>query len=210
MRYFATASGPKVRDAMTAGLLGQIATPAAGNRVHPGVEWIADNAVFAGRYPGNEAYLAWLAERAPYAADCRFVVAPDVVADAAATLALSAPMLPRIRALGFPVALVAQDGLEDLDVPWDAFDCLFIGGSTEWKLGPAARRLTAEARRCGKWVHMGRVNSRQRLQYAAAIGCDSADGTYLAFGPGRNLPTLLSWLRELGWPTLFDQPEGAA
>jgi hypothetical protein len=210
VRYFATASGPKVRSAMTAGTLGQIATPAAGNRVPGGVEWVADNAVFAGNYPGDAAYLAWLAERADRAAWCRFVVAPDVVADAAATLALSLPMLPRIRALGFPAALVAQDGLEDLDVPWDAFDCLFIGGSTEWKLGTAARRLTAEAKRRGKWVHMGRVNSRQRLLYAAQIGCDSVDGTYLAFGPERNLPTLLSWLRELEWPTLFDPTEGAA
>jgi hypothetical protein len=210
VRYFATASGPKVRDAMTAGVLGQIATPAAGNRVMADVDWIADNAVFAGRYPGDDEYLAWLTERAQHAGRCRFVVAPDVVADAAATLALSAPMLPRIRALGFPAALVAQDGLEDLVVPWDTFDCLFIGGSTEWKLGPAARRLTAEAKRRGKWVHMGRVNSRQRLLYAAQIGCDSADGTYLAYGPQRNLPTLLSWLRELDWPALFDLPKGAA
>lgn len=195
---------------MSAGVLGQIATPAAGNRVQPEAEWIADNAVFAGKYPGDADYLSWLADRAEMASACRFVVAPDVVADAAATLALSLPMLPRIRALGFPAALVAQDGLEDLDVPWDAFDCLFIGGSTEWKLGPAARQLTAEAKRRGKWVHMGRVNSRQRLLYAAGIGCDSVDGTYLAFGPDRNLPTLLSWLRELEWPTLFDPAEGAA
>lgn len=208
MKYFATASGPTVRDAMTAGTLGQIATPAAGNRVQPGVDWIADNAVFAGKYPGHAAYLAWLAERAEFAPRCRFVVAPDVVADAAATLALSAPMLPRIRALGFPVALVAQDGLEDLVVPWGAFDCLFIGGSTEWKLGPTARALTAEAKRRGVWVHMGRVNSRQRLQYAMAIGCDSVDGTYLAFGPHRNLPTLLGWLREANWPTLLDHDGG--
>lgn len=197
MRYFATASGPKVRDAMTAGTLGQIATPAAGNRVQPGVEWIADNAVFAGKYPGDDAYLAWLSARAHLAADCRFVVAPDVVGDAAATLALSGPMMPRIRELGFPVALVAQDGLEDLDVPWDAFDCLFIGGSTDWKLGAAARELIAEARQRGKWVHMGRVNSRRRIQYAAAVGCDSVDGTFLAFGPDRRLPELHDWLREI-------------
>jgi len=196
MRYFATASGPKVRDAMNQGLLGQIVTPAAGNRLEAGREWCADNAVFAGRYPGDEAYLAWLADRHEHAALCRFAVAPDVVGDAAATLALSAPMLPRIRALGYPAALVAQNGLEDLDVPWDSFDVLFIGGDTGWKLGPAARALIVEARRLGKWVHMGRVNSRARLQYALTVGCDSVDGTYLAFGPDKNLPTLVGWLRE--------------
>lgn len=165
--------------------------------MEPGRHWCADNAVFAGKYPGDEAFLAWLKDRRHLASTCQFVVAPDVVGDAAATLALSAPMLPRIRALGFPVAFVAQDGLENLTVPWDTFDCLFIGGSTEWKVGPAAARLVAEAKRYGKWVHMGRVNSRERIQYAAAIGCDSVDGTYLAFGPNVNLPTVLSWLREL-------------
>lgn len=197
MRYYATASGPKVREAMAGGLIGQIVTPASGNRVGDW-EWIADNSVFGGEYPGDEAYLAWLAARAQHSSRCRFAVAPDVVGNAAATLALSLPMLPRIRALGYRVALVAQNGLEDIyPVPWEEIDCLFIGGTTEWKLGGAARGLIAEAKERGKWVHMGRVNSRQRLQYADAIGCDSVDGTYLAFGPDANLPSLLKWVREL-------------
>lgn len=203
MRYFATASGRKVRDAMDQQLIGQIVTPAAGNRLEPGRAWCADNAAFAGRYPGDDTYLAWLKAKAHMAGDCAFVVAPDVPFDAAATLALSAPMLGRIRALGYPVALCAQDGLDHLDIPWATFDVLFIAGSTEWKLSSAARDIAAEAKRRGKWVHMGRVNSRRRLMYAASIGCDSADGTYLAFGPDRNLPTLLSWLdgvaRQLPW-----------
>jgi hypothetical protein len=114
-------------------------------------------------------------------------------------------MLPRIRVLGFPAALVAQDGLERLDVPWAAFDVLFIGGSTEWKLGEAARALVARAKARGKWVHMGRVNTRTRLRYADAIGCDSVDGTRLAFGPDDNLPRVLRWLGELDEaPALFN------
>jgi hypothetical protein len=40
---------------------------------------------------------------------------------------------------------------------------------------------------------MGRVNSLRRLRYADAIGCDSADGTYIAHGPDINLPALLGW-----------------
>jgi hypothetical protein len=197
VRYFATASGPKVREAMDTGLLGQIVTPAAGNRLGAGRAWCADNAAFTGGYPGDDAYLAWLSERASAAADCRFAVAPDVPFDAAATLKLSGPMLPRIRALGYPAALCAQDGLEDLTVPWDDFDVLFIAGSTAWKLSKAARDITYEAKRRGKWIHMGRVNSFRRLQYAASIGCDSCDGTYLAFGPDTNLPRLTAWLTEL-------------
>jgi hypothetical protein len=107
-------------------------------------------------------------------------------------------MLPRIRALGYPAALCAQDGLEDLTLPWEDFDVLFIAGSTAWKLSKAARDITYEAKLRGKWIHMGRVNSFRRLQYAAAIGCDSCDGTYLAFGPDRNLPMLLDWLGTIG------------
>jgi len=182
---------------MTRGHLGQICTPAAGNRVLPGVDWCADNAVFAGKYPGDDAYLAWLGDRAWAKDRCAFAVAPDVVCDAAATLERSAAVMPAIRAAGYRVAFAAQNGLEDLVVPWDAFDVLFLGGDDVWKLGPAAARLTAQAKVLGKWVHMGRVNSRRRLQYAAYIGCDSADGTYLAVAPDVNLPKLLRYLREL-------------
>jgi len=197
VRYYATASGPKVRDAMTRGLLGQICTPAAGNVVLPGVGWAADNGVFGGTYPGDSAYLDWLGDRAAAADRCAFAVAPDVVCNAPATLERSAPLLPLIRAAGYPAALAAQNGLERLPVPWDEFDVLFLGGDTDWKLSPHARRLTADARAHGKRVHMGRVNSRRRLQAAAHMGCHSADGTKLAFGPDQNLPGLLGWLREL-------------
>ena len=92
---------------------------------------------------------------------------------------------------------MAQDGLEVLPVPWESFDVLFIGGSTEWKLGPHARALIAEAKARGKWVHMGRVNSRRRFLYADLLGCDSVDGTYLVFGPDVNLPRLINWTGTL-------------
>ena len=201
MRFFATASGPHVRDAIRTGHLGLIATPAGGCRLEDGTDWCADNAIYAGRYPSATAYLAWLSRRARYAARCAFATAPDDVGNAAATLARSMPMLEPIRAAGYPVALVAQDGLEDLQVPWNLIDAMFLGGTTPWKLGPAAAALAAEARTRGLWVHMGRVNSRRRLHYAEAIGCHSADGTLLAFGPDRHLPSLLRWLADLTPPT---------
>ncbi|MEV6932282.1 hypothetical protein AB0M46_48410 [Dactylosporangium sp. NPDC051485] len=197
MRYYATASGPLVREAMRAGRLGMIATPAAGNRVEDGVAWIADNNSYTGRYPGDDRYLAWLAARAAHRGQCAFATAPDVVGDAVATWARSRPVLPRIRALGYPAALVAQDGLEHLNIDWTLFDGLFLGGSTPWKLGPAAARLAAHAHGLGLHVHVGRVNSLHRLRYAASIGAHSADGTYLAYGPDRNLPRLLGWLEHL-------------
>ena len=202
---------------MDRGLIGQIATPASGNAVTAGRDWCADNGVYGGTYPGDAAYLSWLGDRAHLAERCAFVVAPDVIErkadgtllpDAAGTLARSEPMLPGIRALGYPAGFAAQDGCETPGmIPWDCLDVLFLAGTTGWKLGPAARALTVEAHRRGKRVHMGRVNSRTRVQYAAAIGCDSVDGTYLAFGPDRNLPRLLGWLAELETqPALFDLP----
>jgi hypothetical protein len=120
-----------------------------------------------------------------------------VVGDAIATLNRSLPVLPKIRALGYKAALVAQDGLENVSIPWWTFDVLFIGGSTEWKLGAACAEIVRQAKARGKWVHMGRVNSFKRLAYAQAIGCDSADGTFVAFGPDRNVPQLTGWLDRL-------------
>lgn len=193
IRYYANPTG-SAAAAMESGQIGFIDTPAQGNRRPPGVDWCADNGCFGKGFPGETAWFTWLARQAADAATCRFAVAPDVVGDAEATLARSTPWLSQIRSLGFPAALVAQDGLENLDVPWDAFDVLFIGGTTAWKLGRHARDLVAEAKRRGKWVHMGRVNSESRLRYAQAIGCDSADGTYVTFGPDVNLPKLLGWL----------------
>jgi hypothetical protein len=134
-----------------------------------------------------------------------FAVAPDVVADAAATLARSAPWLAKIRALGYPVALAAQDGLEHLTVPWDDFDVLFIGAAPSGSWARLLVQLVAEAKARGKHVHMGRVNSERRLRYALHIGCDSADGTYIAFGPDVNLPNVLAWLRGTAEPRLFDE-----
>lgn len=40
---------------------------------------------------------------------------------------------PRSEHLGYPAALVAQDGLTDATTPWSDLDVLFLGGSTAWK-----------------------------------------------------------------------------
>lgn len=203
MLYLANPCGPQVVAAMRDGSIGFIDTPAQGNVRPGGVTWCADNGCFSDRWDEGK-WWAFLTNNADRADSCLFATAPDVVGDAAATLEKSAPWLPQIRALGYRVALVAQDGLESLPVPWDEFDALFIGGSTEWKLGPHAREIAAEAKRRGKWLHMGRVNSERRFRYAAAIGCDSADGTYLTFGPDVNLPKLLSWTRLSDHAALFE------
>lgn len=106
-----------------------------------------------------------------------FVATPDVVADADATLSQFERWSPEVRETGQPVALVLQDGMDVPTVPWGEFDAVFVGGSSEWKMGEAAARLVRHARTLGLWAHMGRVNTFKRIQWAAAIGCQSFDGS---------------------------------
>lgn len=197
MLYLANPSSPAIVAAMVAGQLGYMDTPRQRNRRPAGVTWGADNGCFGKGYPGDEPWMAWLVANQRDAARCLFATAPDVVGDAAATLARSLPWLPRIRALGYPAALVAQDGLTPETTPWAQLDVLFIGGTTAWKEGPEVRTLCAEAARRGVPVHVGRVNSRRRLHISSDLGAASCDGTLLAFGPDKHLPSLLRWLDEV-------------
>jgi hypothetical protein len=201
MLYICPPSGPRVREQQQAGRLGAIATPEQGNRHVDGAVWCADNGCGPGAgggpgkgWPGTEKWWAWLVTRSVHAGTCLFAVAPDVVGDSDATLARSLPWLGPIRELGYPAAFVVQDGAERPGmVPWDLFDVLFIGGSTEWKLGPHARALVAQARARGKRVHMGRVNSERRWRYAEFIGCDTCDGTLITRSAPLYLPKILGW-----------------
>lgn len=160
-----------------------------------GRAWAADNGCFKNPDAYRvDKYLAWLDtflddDRSR----CLFAVAPDRVGDPLATLRASLPVLPRIRDAGWPVAYVGQDGAQADTIPWDAFDCWFVGGSTEWKLSEASWALVAEAKARDKWVHVGRVNSLRRLRTCAMHGVNSVDGTYIAFGPDINTARLLGW-----------------
>jgi hypothetical protein len=76
------------------------------------------------------------------------------------------PVLPKIRALGVPAALVAQDGLEDMidKIPWDSFDVLFIGGSTAFKLLHHEDALRAVARQRPEPVRRRKGPDRPRRE----------------------------------------------
>lgn len=176
-------------------------TPRVGSHIPDGRVWGVDTGCYAAPENYNDdIYLRFLDQRS-YAYDrCLFATAPDVVFDARRTLEIAVPMMSRIRNTGYPVALVAQDGMEHLDIPWPEFSALFIGGSTAWKHSAGCRELVREAKLRGHHVHMGRVNSYKRLAYSASIGCDTADGTFLAFGPEKNIPRLQMWLDRINKP----------
>jgi hypothetical protein len=115
---------------------------------------------------------------------CLFVVAPDVVGDATDTGRLFDRWEPMIRALGFPVAYVAQDGLTPESIPWARMDALFIGGSTEFKMSAFALSILGYAAARGKWRHVGRVNSKRRMRHFHGH-CDSIDGSGFSKWPKR-------------------------
>lgn len=109
---------------------------------------------------------------------CRWVACPDIVGSARRTL--EAFDYWKGKLAGWKLALVAQDGIENLTIPWSEIDAIFIGGTTEWKLSKHAADVIRTAQICGKWVHAGRVNTPGRFEYFENLGADSMDGTGLA------------------------------
>jgi EAL domain-containing protein (putative c-di-GMP-specific phosphodiesterase class I) len=81
--------------------------------------------------------------------------------------------------MDFPLAIVLQDGATIKNTPWQDIQAVFVGGSTDWKLGEEARHLIHYAKNNNLWVHVGRVNSIKRLRYCKENNVDSVDG--LAF-----------------------------
>jgi hypothetical protein len=177
--------------------VGRLIVPRARNRPETLAlvprRWAMDNGAFS-KFRAD-LFLAML-QQFRTASGCLFVVAPDVVANAGSTIELWAQWAPVIRGAGFPVAFAAQDGLRPDAVPWEC-DALFIGGSTAFKLSREARSLAAYAKARGKWVHMGRVNSRRRLRYAMQIDIDSIDGSSLSWFAETHIPRRLRWIREI-------------
>lgn len=166
-----------------------------GNRIPENVFVAADNACFNNPSQYTDArYEALLHKMPPHRT--LFASAPDVLGSHLATVDKSIPMLRRIRFLGLKSAFVAQDGWDEETTPWDEFDAIFVGGSTEFKFR-GGREAVVAAKKRHKWTHMGRVNSLDRLRAAVGIGCDSSDGTYLKFGPDKNWPKLKYWLDHI-------------
>lgn len=198
MLYLTTPSTPLVREAMRSGLIGAMMNPADGKALESldGISFAADNGRFADNWTETR-WLRSLERLRPLQAQVLFAVVPDVVADADATLIQWRRWAPIVRGLGYRTAYAAQNGLDLNEIPWDEIDCWFTGGTTAWKLSTEAYEAAALARSHGKWTHMGRVNSLKRLRVARDAGYDSADGTFIKFGPDINLDRIRGWLRRL-------------
>jgi hypothetical protein len=107
----------------------------------------------------------------------------------------SLPWLPKIRELGVPAAYV-EAGQRARPHRGTSSTACFSEAPPNGKSGLKRPALAREAKARGKTVHMGRVNSRKRLVIAMDMGCDTADGTFLVFGPNKNWPRLRHWIAQ--------------
>ena len=152
--------------------IGQLLTPLTRYADRGGI-YAIDNGAFAGF---NPTHFRSLLERQKSSKDrCKFVAVPDVVGSARRTEEVFRHWYRQL--CGWPLALVAQDGIEDIEIPWELIDAIFIGGSTEFKLGSIAEQCIKAAKAIGKWVHVGRVNTPDRVAKFSDLGVDSIDGS---------------------------------
>lgn len=166
--------------------------------------WAIDNGAFIAHTSGEP----WDADRFLRGVDRlaeshlapRWIVVPDVVGDAAATLERWEEWAPRMRAYGWPLAFAAQDGHRSADVPPDA-DVVFLGGSTAWKRGAIRPFCAAHPR-----VHVGRVNTYRWLRVCADAGAESVDGTGWFRGDQDQLEGLRRFLAEQSGAETQAQP----
>lgn len=175
MRFLIDTQQDKVREKLQQFpdlVLGQLLTPLT-SYAYWGGQYAIDNGAFA-RFDAA-AFARLLKRMEPHAAECKFVVCPDIVGNGRRTLELWRHRYDWVR--GWPAALVLQNGIEDLDIPWDECRAIFVGGKDPWKESQACADLVKTAKALGLWVHVGRVNTWSRFSRFAELGADSCDGS---------------------------------
>lgn len=107
-----------------------------------------------------------------------WIVIPDVVTKAAATLALAPEWIGRLKGIGRRRLFAVQDGMKPDDVlPLIGPDVgVFLGGSTEFKWS-TVDLWGSVAREAGAYYHVARVNTRRAICSCQIAGADSFDGT---------------------------------
>lgn len=166
------------------GKIGMLNSPLSWKNPPEYMPWALDNGCFTDWQPDKfkDCLKRAISLHAPL-----WVAVPDVVADPEETLIRWHGWHNEIN---FPLAFVCQDGHESQDVPDKAF-CCFIGGTTQWKLKNAHRFKGVRP-----WLHIGRVNTYQRLRWAEDIGADSVDGTGFFRGDKNQLAGLIEFFER--------------
>lgn len=159
--------------AVTSEAVGQLLTPLTqfSDRSRP--HFAIDNGAFANF--DRDAFLALLGRQESEKHRCLFVAVPDVVGSARRTLELFEWWAPALA--HWPLAFVLQDGQQDARIPWADIAAVFVGGTDGFKTSPASEQCIKAAKALGKWVHVGRVNTPDRVLWAERVGADSVDGS---------------------------------
>lgn len=118
-----------------------------------------------------------------------FLVCPDVVGCHDRTLALWNHYYPELKETGYPIAFVAQNGCTPETVPRKA-DWVFIGGLDPWKM----ENIEYFVGNC-RPVHVGRVNTIDRLRYCESLGVASVDGTGWFRARGKQYNDFLNYFK---------------
>jgi len=182
-------------ERMYPGRIGLLIGP-GGWRDPRGLPFALDNGRFAVWAKGTQwdpdQFLAMIANAAKCESAPRWIVVPDVVADAVATFELWREWEPQLRGIGWPLALAVQDGMSPETVRrYSNPDVIFVGGSNAWKRNTLWAWCQEFAR-----VHVGRVNTRKWLWNAHSCGAESCDGTGFFRGCEQQVRGLHSYLRR--------------
>jgi len=170
-----------------------------------GMDWAADLGCEDGpeyvKRLDPDTALPWLDSMLPYRARCLFVTVPDVLENAMRTI--DAYWRWNQHFAGWPLAFVAQDGQERLAFPDNDWQVLFVGGSTDWKLGIGCEDVIQRAQALGKQIHIGRVNYwRRYAHFRRMLGSEewTCDGTRIRFeGTHR---AIAAWAGYMAQPPL--------
>ncbi len=157
--------------------VGQLLTPLTRYKLrNPDAPWAIDNGAFSGFKVAE--FMSLIEREGHHRNKCLFVTAPDVVGSARRTLEVFEHWFPKLSR--WRIALVCQDGQENLPIPWGHIHAVFIGGSTNWKGSAAVVQIIQAAQILGKHVHVGRVNRAERWKHFENLGVDSVDGSGIA------------------------------
>lgn len=149
----------------------QLRTPLTNYARAMGVRYALDNGCFK-----SFDRQAWerLVDQAEDDGELIFLTLPDIVGDAARTAELFEHFKQRTN--GYPRALVLQNGIERVRIPWGDLAAVFIGGDDRFKSSAEAFNAAKTAKMLGKWVHVGRVNTAARVRNWVGLA-DSIDGS---------------------------------
>ena len=180
-------------------IAGQLLTPLTRYK-NAGSIFAIDNGAFT--YFDSAGFATLLDRELENKDKCLFVTMPDVVRSGRRTLEIWRHGRDIVG--DWPLALVAQDGIEDLDIPWSEMSAIFIGGGDPWKDSNCVLDIVRTAKILKKHVHVGRVNTPSRFRVFQKAGADTCDGSGVAMYD-HMLENIRAAVTTQDEPVLFDK-----